>query len=172
MFAMKTRTCTKCGANLSLTAENFYKHKDKSEGFESTCIQCAKKRRMAHYYTPAGKEKNRISSAKSKRKIVKTSPERVMWWAACGRAREKKMECTITVNDIIIPAICPVLGIPIFQSEKRHGPNSPSLDRVDPNKGYIPDNIRVISWRANALKKDATLDEMKRVYEYMVEMLG
>lgn len=172
MFAMNTRTCKKCGNDFPLTDEYFYRHKDKLDGFESACIPCFKKRRMSHYHTPEGKEKNRISSVKAKKKIAKTSPARIMWWAARQRAKEKGIDCTITVDDIIIPTVCPVLGIPIFQSEKRLGPNSPSLDRIDSNKGYTPDNVRVISWRANALKKDASLDEIEKVYLYMKGVLS
>ena len=43
--------------------------------------------------------------------------------------------------------------------------NSPSVDRIDPKKGYTPDNIRVISWRANSLKSDASLKELQVLVE-------
>jgi hypothetical protein len=38
---------------------------------------------------------------------------------------------------------------------------SPSLDRVDPRKGYVPGNVRVISDRANRLKGDRSLSEIQ-----------
>lgn len=44
--------------------------------------------------------------------------------------------------------------------------NSPSIDRIDNSKGYIPTNIVVISNRANLLKKDATLDELVAIAEF------
>lgn len=54
---------------------------------------------------------------------------------------------------------CPILKIPIkpFADSKD---NSPALDRVDNSKGYTRDNVQVISYRANSLKRDATLDEL------------
>lgn len=45
---------------------------------------------------------------------------------------------------------------------------SPSLDRVNIDKGYIKGNIAVISNRANRIKSDATIEEIKALYEYMV----
>src|SRR6266481_1415047 len=44
---------------------------------------------------------------------------------------------------------------------------TPSLDRIDPSKGYIKGNIAVISFRANRLKGNATLDEIRKVINYL-----
>ena len=55
------------------------------------------------------------------------------------------------MEDIVIPEKCPVFLVPI---------EVPSIDRIDPSKGYIPGNVRIISMRANMLKSDATLEEM------------
>lgn len=48
---------------------------------------------------------------------------------------------------------------------KRH--RSPSLDRLDNTKGYTIDNVRVICWRCNDLKSDASLAELVAVVRYM-----
>ena len=63
---------------------------------------------------------------------------------------------------------CPILGMPIQcnigkytgQGGRQHSHDSKSLDRVDSTKGYIKGNVQIISWRANSLKGDATLEEM------------
>lgn len=44
---------------------------------------------------------------------------------------------------------------------------TPSIDRFDNSRGYTPDNIRVISLRANIIKSDATADEVEAVLNYM-----
>lgn len=41
------------------------------------------------------------------------------------------------------------------------GDNSPTLDRKDSTRGYVPDNVWVISHRANRMKNNATLEEME-----------
>lgn len=81
------------------------------------------------------------------------------------RAKKENRECTILPQDIIVPDFCPVLGIPLMAGGARD--NRPSVDRFDNNRGYTKDNIRVISYRANQLKRDATVDEIRRVLHYM-----
>lgn len=96
-----------------------------------------------------------------------------MLYAARARARKSGIECTITLEDIVVPEFCPALGIPLkatvgqgsLPPNKLY--NSPSLDRVDNSKGYIPGNVRVISMRANDLKRNATTEELEGVARYM-----
>ncbi len=45
--------------------------------------------------------------------------------------------------------------------------NSPTIDRVDNTKGYIPGNVAVISYRANCLKRDSSLDELIKLVDYV-----
>lgn len=42
-------------------------------------------------------------------------------------------------------------------------PASPSLDKIIPSLGYVPGNVRIISARANLLKNDATVDELRAI---------
>jgi len=64
-------------------------------------------------------------------------------------------------SDVIIPKKCPILEIPIFKGNERHVANSPSLDRLVPELGYVKGNVRVISYKANTMKSDASIEEIK-----------
>lgn len=97
----------------------------------------------------------------------KAKPEFFLWQAAKDRATKSGIEFSIEVNDIIIPEVCPVLGIPIIPANGKRSANSPSLDRRDNSRGYEKDNICVISWRANRLKNDATIKELEAVVNWM-----
>lgn len=83
-----------------------------------------------------------------------------------SRAKRNGVKHTLTLADIHVPERCPVLGLRLKPSKGRAGPASPSLDRINPRKGYVPGNILVVSWRVNELKKNADLSEMDRVASF------
>lgn len=98
------------------------------------------------------------------------NPERYLYIAAKSRAKKKGLEFTILLEDVAIPAVCPVLGIPISRGTRGDHGYSPSLDRIDSSKGYVPGNVMVISWRANIVKSDAEAWEVQKVADYMFRM--
>lgn len=132
-------------------------------------------------YREKNKEKVKASGRETKRKFRARdrkyynnlcqnwrldNPENVLLYGARERAKRRQIECTITVDDIVIPELCPVFGSPLIKNAGRGpGDNSPTLDRRDPRKGYTPDNIWVISAKANRIKNDATIEELKLVLE-------
>lgn len=79
-----------------------------------------------------------------------------MYNSAKARAKSKGLPFDLEKHDIIIPAICPYLGIPIISSEKKVTANSPSLDRIKTELGYVKGNVEVISHMANRMKQDVS----------------
>lgn len=82
---------------------------------------------------------------------------------AKARALAKGLEFSITLDDLSIPDVCPVFGHLISAGVEKRSDSSPSIDRIDPKKGYVPGNVRVISWRANRLKSDMSLEECRLI---------
>jgi hypothetical protein len=80
----------------------------------------------------------------------------------------------ITVDDLRpFPLSCPVLGIPInWMSTGGSKNDSPSIDRVIPDKGYTKGNVRLISQKANRLKQNASLTELEAIVRYISEATG
>ena len=95
------------------------------------------------------------------------TPRYEMWGSSKERATRKKLPFNLTLDDIQVPKTCPVLGISLRPGAGKTAPDSPSLDRIIPEVGYVKGNVRVISSRANTLKSDATLDEIRKIVEYM-----
>jgi hypothetical protein len=91
-----------------------------------------------------------------------------LWKSAKWRAKVKGIHFDLKVTDIpTIPKLCPILRLPLRTTVNKHGPGSPSLDRINPKRGYVVGNIQVISHRANTIKNDATWQEVASVAQYM-----
>lgn len=84
-----------------------------------------------------------------------------LWSQAQNRARRDNIGFKIDRSDIVIPEYCSYLGCELT---KIWGNGivwtNASLDRIDNTKGYLKDNIRVISWLANSMKRDATAEQL------------
>jgi len=90
-----------------------------------------------------------------------------MWTKAKSRAVEKSLPFDISHTDIEIPKHCPILGIPLYKGDTQEKDNSPSLDRLIPELGYVKGNINVVSNRANTLKRDGTLEEFEKIVAWL-----
>ena len=86
------------------------------------------------------------------------------FYAAKSRAKDKGLAFTITIDDVIIPDRCPVFGVEFDYSDRLL---TPSLDRIVNEKGYVKGNVQVISMKANMLKNNSTIEELKLILQYM-----
>jgi hypothetical protein len=85
-------------------------------------------------------------------------------------AKSRNIEFKLSITDLYdlsFPITCPILGIPMKFNRGVPQDDSYSIDRVDSSKGYIADNIRVISYRANRLKSDGTKTEIIKLSDYI-----
>jgi hypothetical protein len=176
--------------------ECFHKDRTTKDGFNFRCKDCNKtykkeyhktyckseaykKIRKQRYWDNPQKEREenqrrrkaniehfKLLAKKSYRKNIR----QVLLTQSRQRAKKYHYEHNITIEDIIIPDVCPVLGIPISISETKASPNSPSLDRTDNTKGYIKGNVKIISFRANTLKSDASIEELEKILKYLYEI--
>jgi hypothetical protein len=87
------------------------------------------------------------------------------------RAKLKGVPFEITKDDIIIPEVCPILGVKLERGAGagNYIDTSPSLDRIVPELGYVPGNVAVISMRANRIKNDATAEELAAVLAFVLK---
>lgn len=93
------------------------------------------------------------------------------------RARENALPFDLTWQFLhdIAPEVCPALGIPLLYTRGVAGAvrfDSPSVDRNIPSLGYVTDNVSVISQRANQIKTNATIDEVRAVLAWMERTLA
>ncbi len=124
-----------------------------------------RERRRKYHITNRDKERAR------QRAYYVGNTEKRMLAAARIRARKYDIPCTITTADIIVPERCPLLGVVLETGIGGVSPNSPSLDRIIPHLGYVPGNVLVISNRANIIKNDANLSELKLLTKNLEKIL-
>jgi hypothetical protein len=92
----------------------------------------------------------------------RSNPVESIFRNAKARAIKYGLEFAITKEDIIIPEVCPYLGVKLVAgtyAERRIG-NAPTLDRIDSDKGYVKGNIEVISDLANRMKQNANAETL------------
>ena len=125
------------------------------------CIVCSRNQASAtyHRYKPLIEERRKKRFASKEGKIW------TMWTNARNRALKNNIPFTITEEDIHIPDICPITGIPFSFSNKKTADTSPTLDKIDNEKGCTPDNIIVVSHKANRFKNNLTFAEMELMFK-------
>jgi hypothetical protein len=176
-MASLRKQCSKCGHVLLI--ENFSKNPSTSDGLRSSCKKCEAQYRK-EYLKNGGLEKYRIYAKANSVKVITSS----LVSKAKARAKDKNLPFDIDLDYVRsmvgenaeLAFHCPVFGIPLDWSRIRNNgnralPNSPSIDRIDPARGYIKENIWVISHRANTIKNDATHEELKLVTKAVGEAI-
>jgi hypothetical protein len=142
-------------------------HDSERQTSSGHCLQCGRE-------NAAASAQRRPDEVKANQARWQTAnKERMLWLRARNRAKKSGVPFAIQISDVVIPPICPILGIPLAK-DMRAGTgrgssrqNSPSLDRVLPDCGYVPGNVRVISTRANRMKQDCTVEHLEAILRYM-----
>ena len=118
------------------------------------------------------RRKKRATQAASKAR--KDDPVNFALGKARRRALGKNVPFNLTVSYLkdIYPAnnLCPVFDILLEWgggSDETSRNNSPSLDRIIPELGYVEGNVVWISNRANILKRDASWEELQKVASWL-----
>lgn len=138
---MNLKHCKQCGQHKPLS--DFYINKATPR---ERCKVCCIERAKARYRADPEGAKARVQAARLKDPRVRMASD------TRRRDRAKGLPSDIEADQIVIPAACPVLGIPMLTRIREAAPGSPSIDHVNPTKGATWGNWRVISRRANQLK--------------------
>jgi len=117
--------------------------------------------------------------SKGRRTYLSKDPRRRL--LACSRqsAKLKGLEHSLVLEDIQTPEVCPALGILLDYSigvrvkKGKPLPNGKAtLDRIDNSRGYVPGNVITISWRANLLKRDASMEELRKLVDFYAKVIS
>jgi hypothetical protein len=132
----------------------FARNRSKSSGHSAECKSCVKEYNKKHvaenaeYYQAERKRKRHANLA---------------WYLflECRtRAKRNGVEFDLSPADIVIPEHCPVFGFVLKPAEGKLRDSSPSVDRINTERGYVRGNVQVISYKANRMKTNATGPEL------------
>ena len=121
------------------------------------------------------KEKARAFDAKYRDNYHKNSPVSCILRTARNRAKKRNIPFSITPDDVVMPEVCSVLGIKLeFGRTGKPGglPNSPSLDKIDNDLGYVPGNVQIISHLANSMKSTANKEQLLKFAAWVNTFYG
>ncbi len=150
-------SCLECSADLSAF--------NKNRRFCEDCYKERRKKYQTEWKRKNWQEKPGYAEAMNtkRRQHYTTFRERSLLAKARQRAIASGIDLNIEESDINIPEICPVLKEPLIANTRY----APSLDRIDPSKGYVKGNVQVISRRANTMKNDANVKDLKMFADWV-----
>lgn len=125
--------------------------------------------RIVCTYLPEYRKENRPIDKKIPR-TVQSDLIRTQHLRFCRKrqnARHTGYEWNLKFEDITWPTHCPILGLELDYFADSRQENSVSFDRLDSTKGYCKGNVVIVSWRANRIKNDGTLEEHKKIVQYL-----
>ena len=140
------KICSGCSQSLAISC--FSSHVKQKDGLQTRCRNC-----------------NQISS----RAWNAANKDSLALKRIKDRSVEKGLIFDLKLEDIKPPDKCPVFGFDLVRNVKVPRFNSPSVDRKDPNKGYTRDNIQVMSQLANAMKQDASPEQLILFAEWVLK---
>jgi hypothetical protein len=188
---MTSKTCSKC-KQLKQKSE-FSRDKYSSNGYKASCKDCCnlyqrqnagKHAAQKRIYLKAYNERNKeVLAMKSKRRSQEKYQQdrgtmhqalRHLFCNAKARAQKNNLPFDLTIEwlETMVASHCPITLQPLdwLKEQVVNGtasPNSPSIDKIKPELGYVQSNCAILSHRGNLIKSDGTIDEHRRVVQYM-----
>ena len=152
------KTCFKCKQVKSF--DMFFKHKQTSDGYHSWCKICCTK-----------------SNEWSRQKLNSTIEGRakVFLRNAKNSADKRKQEFCLTIQDIVEcwgrqMGVCAYSGRAMTLDAG--SVNTVSIERIDSNIGYTPENTVLVCQAINRMKSDFNFDEFFALCRDVADFLG
>lgn len=137
-----------------LTKEAFTRKKIKAQ-------RASKKIYDSKKSDPVYRAKCSAASSASAKKAWLSKPKVLMVQRAKAKCKKLGLPFNLSPDDFEIPEWCPLLNIKMERGTGQATMASPELDRIVPSLGYVKGNVWVISRRANTIKSNASINEIK-----------
>lgn len=171
-----TLTCSSCKQQKPET--EFPKNGKSATGYSCHCKACKKARYGHQFKSYYAENRSRLNANTRAWREKKRAEDPIEFWvhnnlvAVKGRAKRNGLDFDLDVDFLKSIAVshCPLLDLELIYGLKKDAEftdrgRGASLDRKDPKLGYTKDNVWIISYRANSIKQDATVQELEQVVE-------
>lgn len=175
---MSVKTCSKCGETKPL--DGYYRNKPSPQGRRPDCKACVEAQHKIYLARPEVRARARayhkkynanLSPGQRKRYAAKSADwckktPRQLFALTLNGARQRRLSPDMITLDELMDlwkqqdGLCAVTRLKMTWRQGRIMPTSISLDRIDNNRGYQKDNVRLICWQINAFKGRMTDDDM------------
>lgn len=158
------KKCTKCKKVKEF--KDFYKAKSFKDGLTYECKICMTKYRNKNKlknkeYAKNMRENNPQKIRDINVKSYRNKDPRIKVFQGCRqRAKARGIYFDLKLEDIVIPDTCPYLKVPFIIGTKENYQYTHSIDRIDNSKGYVKDNVEIVTMKANSMKNNATNKEL------------
>jgi hypothetical protein len=88
------------------------------------------------------------------------------WVKRSRTGNTSRTQLSVEYYQTLFVTHCPLLGLELTYEncgQKATPNNYATLDRIDSSKGYVKGNVQILSFRANTIKGDASLKELKLI---------
>lgn len=125
---------------------------------EKKCPNCAMLLKLDQFHT-CNTQMGYRSWCRSCCKLAhRENPIKKLWTGAKARARRYGLEYDdMPPADLVVPQYCPIMRHVLIVGDTDWGP---SVDRIDPSRGYVNGNVCIISLLANRMKSNGTPEQM------------
>ena len=154
-------TCSTCNETLPLSIEFFYRRVDSETGFQHRCKKCLKK------------DPNRYDRLIKKDDLVYYLKDRIT--GAKFRSKKRNLQFSITVDSLLKlweeqEGFCKLTGLKMSHSilEGKIKTNL-SIDRINPNLGYVENNVQLVCNAANVMKSNMSTEELIDLCKLIIE---
>lgn len=154
-FDGKPKKCPKCGQVKMRIKENWHKNSNSEDGLQGLCVTC-KSEESREWYSRNWAVALIYNCRLSSKQRGHHAPAIDQQWVL-GQLERQSGKCFWS-------------GIPLKPTNGKYGsPDQASIDRLDNNKGYHPDNCVLAAWSINCLRGDKSAAEFA---EYLVELFS
>ncbi len=172
------KNCSKCGQEKAL--DQFHRHSQSKDGRRPDCKICFEAQHKRYRSNP--EVKNRIHSYMKQYRDNRTAEQAQRWYESSRRSTAKTPRMALWVSrnnaynrrphedfvrlDQLMEmwraqeGSCAISGVTMTWQKGTIQPTSISLDRIDNDRGYTVDNVRLVCFCVNAFRNRMTDDEM------------